>query len=96
MNYFFTKSGELLNPSVQIDTSLYAMEKNGTELEDTGEPVFDEEGQENGAAFNMFREMDPLYYKDFNPKEVKAQRELERSKDLSGKQAANINAVKTN
>lgn len=93
MNIQFDKQYRLVNPSVQIHTSLFAMQNEGFELEDTGEPVFDDEGS-NSEPFNMFHEMDPLTYRSYNPSEVKAARELEKSKDLSARQAQNINSVK--
>lgn len=92
MNVRIDKQDRLVNPSVQIHTSMYAMMNEGFELEDTGEPLFDKEG-EDSKPLAMFREMDPLTYREYNPLEVKAARELEQSKDLSARQAANINAV---
>lgn len=94
MNVRFDKQGRLVNPSVQLNTSVYSMMKNGTELEDTGEPVFDESSDRDKApALNFFHELDPMTYKSYDPSSVKAARELESASDMSSRAAANINAV---
>lgn len=94
MNLRFDDFGRLLNPSVQINTAVSAMMQNGTDLDQTGEPVFDEEGQDS-KPLNFFHELDPLTYKSYNPYEVAAARKAEEVNDLSAKSAQNINAVKT-
>lgn len=95
MNLKFDNFDRLLNPSVQINTAVSAMMRNGTELDETGEPVFDEEGDENVTPLSFFKELDPLTYKSYNPYEVAAARKAEQVNDLSAKSAQNINAVKT-
>lgn len=99
MNVKIDSFGRVVNPAVQINTSLYSMMQNGIELEDTGDPIFgsdaNSESSENVAPFSMFRELDPLYYKTYSPREVYAARELEKAHDKSAMAASNINAVKT-
>lgn len=93
MNLKFNRKGELLNPCVQLNTSIYSMQKNGADVSDDTEPVFYDGGEdaENGAAF--FKDSDPLYYRSYDPFEVAANAELQKSKDLSAMNANNINAV---
>lgn len=93
MNLKFNRKGELLNPCVQLNTSIFSMQKNGADISEDAEPVFYDGGDDAKCGAAFFKDSDPLYYRSYDPFEVAANAELQKSKDLSSMNANNINAV---
>lgn len=91
MNTKRDKQGRIVNPCVQIDTSVFAMNKNGTALTTSQQtPKFMTDKDE---PLNIFRDVDPLYNADLDPFEIEKMRDAERSKETTSAAAQNINAV---
>lgn len=91
MNTKYDKLGRIVNPCVQIDTSVFAMNKNGTSLQTSQTtPQFMKDSDE---PLSIFRDIDPLYNADLDPFEIEQLRDRERNADATASAAQNINAV---
>lgn len=94
MNIKLDKQGRILNPAVQIVTSVYAMQKNGTSVSSANlSPVFMKQDDE---PLHVFRDVDPLYNADLDPFEISKLRDQERQSEDTSRHAQNINAVINN
>lgn len=91
MNTKVDKQGRIVNPCVQIDTSVFAMNKNGTSLSTSQQtPQFMKDDDE---PLSIFRDIDPLYNVALDPFEIKQQRDRELTQQDTAQAAKNINAV---
>lgn len=91
MNTKRDKKGRIVNPCVQIDTSVYAMNKNGTAL--TTSQLTPKFMTDKDEPLSIFRDVDPLYNADLDPFEIEKMRDAERSQETTSAAAKNINAV---
>lgn len=89
------KQGRYVNPCTQINTSIFAMERNGTSISDSSKltPAFMEDSDK---PLQFFQVQDPLYYNDYDPFKMKAMRESEKHGEQSAQFAQNINSVINN
>lgn len=91
MNTKRDKQGRIVNPCVQIDTSVYAMNKNGTAL--TTSQTTPQFMTDKDEPLHIFRDVDPLYNVELNPFEIEKMRDAERTQETTSVAAQNINAV---
>lgn len=85
------KQGRVVNPCTQINTTVFAMQRNGTAV-DSGNlvPQF---MKDDDRPLNLWKDQDPMYYRHFDPEKFHQAREFEKQGTDSAQAAQNINAV---
>lgn len=90
-------NGLFENPSVQLNTSITQIMNEGIELPSSDNMMFTSDMVEKYSPlgdclpFRIFKVDDPLTYRKFDPKAIKAAKEQNKQGEHSGANAENLN-----